>query len=86
MLTKGSTGPQNGPWNLEHEMTNYSCATWMNINVHTWMNIDQDHNFVNTPDDAWMNIDINNVHTSEAKSYVQVIPPVPSLFTLTKPS
>ena len=49
------------------------------------MNIDQDHNFVNTPDDAWMNIDINNVHTSEAKSYAQVIPPV-SLFTLTQSS
>ena len=75
--------PQNSPWKLEHEM---SGATWKNISVHTWMNIDQDHNFVNTPDDAWMNIDINNVHTSEAKSYVQVIPPVPSLFTLTQSS
>ena len=29
------------------QMTNTSGATWKNISVHTWMNIDQDHNFVN---------------------------------------
>ena len=28
-------------------MTNSSGAAWKNINVHTWMNIDQDNNFVN---------------------------------------
>eukprot|EP01045_Picozoa_sp_COSAG04_P009297 COSAG04_NODE_534_length_12949_cov_5.651673_8_plen_134_part_00 len=29
------------------QMTNSSGATWKNISVHTWMNIDQAHNFVN---------------------------------------